>query len=53
MRNGEWHEGLHFFRKAIAANRGRMGKACARAWRQTQAVLAAKAMVPKGVTKLL
>ena len=51
--SGEYWPGYHFFAQAVAANRGRMGKAVAKAWRDTSAVLAAKALVPRGVTKLL
>lgn len=51
--NGDWIEGYHFFARAIQANRGRMGKAIAKAWRDASVVLAAKAMMPRGVQKLL
>lgn len=43
--NGDFIEGYHFFEKAIAANKGRLGKACWQAWRITSAQLAAEAMV--------
>jgi hypothetical protein len=51
-KNGTFVEGLHFFSKAINANRGRLGKAAAAAWRVASARLAAEsraqaAMMPK------
>jgi hypothetical protein len=51
--NGDWIEGYHFFANAIRANRGRMGRAVAKAWREAAGVLAIKAAVPRGRMKIL